>query len=133
MIDFQRLRLLQKQEEQLRWMIIRAKARATRTTRTISGMPHGGGTGQMMEEQVVMIATLKEKYIEVCEELNQKRTELKKLIKYIRNPNQNLAVQMRYLHGDKIKTICEIMSYSDRQVIRFLRDGELEIIKRADP
>lgn len=133
MIDFPRIRLLQRQEEKLRWMILRAEARATRTTRTLTGMPRGGGAGKGMEDQIIMIATLKEQYIEVFEELNGMKAELRKMLKYIRNPYHNLAVQMRYIHGDKIRTICETMNYSDRQVVRFLRQGEQEVMKRIKP
>ena len=36
-------------------------------------------------------------------------------------------MRMRYIKGMKIKDICETLSYSDRQVIRFLKQGEQEI------
>lgn len=127
MIDFQRIRMLQRQEEKLRWMIIRTETKATRTTTSLTGMPRGGGSGKQMENMVIEIATLKEKYMEISEELTDIRAELKSKIRYLKNPYQNLAIVLRYQKAETIQAICEIMNYSYRQVIRFLKCGEAEI------
>lgn len=127
MIDFQRIRLLNKEEQDLRWRIIRAEARATRTTTNLTGMPRSGGFSNRMEEVIVEIATMKEAYIQITEELSVKKAELEKAIKVIKNPFVLLSIRMRYINGQKIKEICTALSYSDRQVLRFLKQGEREI------
>ena len=128
-VNFARIRLLQKQEERLHWMIIKAEARATRITSHITGMPRGGGVGNKVESDVIEITMLRDKFTETSEELKARRAQLKKKIRWLRDPNVNLAIQLRYLHGAKIKDISETMYYSRRQILRYLKAGEQEIMK----
>ena len=72
MVDFQRIRALNQQKNDLAWRIIRMEARATKSTTTITGMPRSGGNGNRMEEIIIEIATVKEAYIQICEELKIK-------------------------------------------------------------
>ena len=132
MIDFQMIRRMNKQQQDLGWRIIRAEARATRSTTTITGMPRSGNNGNKMENMIVEIATLKESYIEICEKLADMKQELEKKLPSLRNPYVKVSMRMRYIKGMKIKDICETMSYSDRQVIRFLKQGEEEIHKAQE-
>ena len=76
MIDFQMIRRMNKQQQDLGWRIIRAEARATRSTTTITGMPRSGNNGNKMENMIVEIATLKESYIEICEKLAEMKQEI---------------------------------------------------------
>ena len=132
MIDFQMIRRMNKQQQDLGWRIIRAEARATRSTTTITGMPRSGNNGNKMENMIVEIATLKEAYIEICEKLADMKQELEKKLPSLRNPYVQVSMRMRYIKGMKIKDICETLSYSDRQVIRFLKQGEEEIHKAQE-
>ena len=132
MIDFQMIRRMNKQQQDLGWRIIRAEARATRSTTTITGMPRSGNNGNKMENMIVEIATLKESYIEICEKLADMKQELEKKLPSLRNPYVQVSMRMRYIKGMKIKDICETLSYSDRQVIRFLKQGEEEIHKAQE-
>ena len=127
MVDFQRIRQLNQQKNDLGWRIIKMEARATKSTTTITGMPRSGGTGNRMEEIIVEIATIKEAYIGICDELNKMQADLEKAMKVISNPMVRVSVHMRYIRGCKIREICETLNYSDRQVIRFLKQGESEI------
>lgn len=127
MIDFQMIRRMNKQQQDLGWRIIRAEARATRSTTTITGMPRSGNNGNKMENMIVEIATLKESYIEICEKLAEMKQEMEKKLPALKNPYVQVSMRMRYIKGMKIKDICETLSYSDRQVIRFLKQGEQEI------
>ena len=127
MIDFQMIRRMNKQQQDLGWRIIRAEARATRSTTTITGMPRSGNNGNKMENMIVEIATLKESYIEICEKLAEMKQEMEKKLTALKNPYVQVSMRMRYIKGMKIKDICETLSYSDRQVIRFLKQGEQEI------
>lgn len=133
MVDFVRIRKLQEQEARLKWMVIKAEARATRSTTPITGMPRGGGSGNMQEDRMVELAAIREKHQEVFDELKMRRSELKKQVRYLRDPNENLAIQLRYLCGKGIEGeggVCETMSYSKSQVLRFLRSGEARIRSR---
>ncbi len=127
MVDFQRIRQLNQQKNDLGWRIIKMEARATKSTTTITGMPRSGGNGNRMEEIIVEIATIKEAYIGICEELSNRAAELEKAMKVISNPMVRVSIHMRYIRGCKIREICETLNYSDRQVIRFLKQGEREI------
>lgn len=127
MVDFQRIRQLNQQKNDLGWRIIKMEARATKSTTTITGMPRSGSTGNRMEAIIVEIATIKEAYIGICEELNTRAEELEKAMKVISNPMVRVSIHMRYIRGCKIREICETLNYSDRQVIRFLKQGEREI------
>ena len=127
MVDFQRIRALNQQKNDLAWRIIRMEARATKSTTTITGMPRSGGNGNRMEEIIVEIATVKEAYIQICEELKTRTAELEKAMGVLKNPMVSVSIRMRYIHGRKIREICETLNYSDRQVIRFLKQGEREI------
>ena len=127
MVDFQRIRALNQQKNDLGWRIIKMEARATKSTTTITGMPRGGGTGNRMEEIIVEIATIKESYIQICEELNTRKAELERAMSVIKNPMVSVSIRMRYIRGCKIREICETLNYSDRQVLRFLKQGEREI------
>ena len=132
MIDFQMIRRMNKQQQDLGWRIIRAEARATRSTTTITGMPRSGNNGNKMENMIVEIATLKESYIEICEKLAEMKKELEKKLPALKNPYVQVSMRMRYIKGMKIKDICETLSYSDRQVIRFLKQGEQEINREEE-
>lgn len=132
MVNFQRIRQLNQQKNDLGWRIIKMEARATKSTTTITGMPRSGGTGNRMEEIIVEIATIKEAYIGICDELNKMQAELEKAMKVISNPMVRVSVHMRYIRGCKIREICETLNYSDRQVIRFLKQGENEINEAED-
>lgn len=127
MVNFQRIRQLNQQKNDLGWRIIKMEARATKSTTTITGMPRSGGTGNRMEKIIVEIATIKEAYIGICDELNKMQADLEKAMKVINNPMVRVSVHMRYIRGCKIREICETLNYSDRQVIRFLKQGESEI------
>ena len=127
MVDFQRIRALNQQKNDLAWRIIRMEARATKSTTTITGMPRSGGNGNRMEEIIVEIATVKEAYIQICEELKTRTAELEKAMGVLKNPMISVSIRMRYIHVRKIREICETLNYSDRQVIRFLKQGEREI------
>ena len=132
MIDFQMIRRMNKQQQDLGWRIIRAEARATRSTTTITGMPRSGNNGNKMENMIVEIATLKESYIEICEKLAEMKKEMEKKLPALKNPYVQVSMRMRYIKGMKIKDICETLSYSDRQVIRFLKQGEQEINREEE-
>ena len=127
MVDFQRIRALNQQKNDLGWRIIKMEARATKSTTTITGMPRSGSAGNRMEEIIVEIATIKESYIQICEELNTRKAELEKEMSVIKNPMVSVSIRMRYIRGCKIREICETLNYSDRQVLRFLKQGEREI------
>ena len=105
MIDFQMIRRMNKQQQDLGWRIIRAEARATRSTTTITGMPRSGNNGNKMENMIVEIATLKEAYIEICEKLADMKQELEKKLPSLRNPYVQVSMRMRYIKGMKIKDI----------------------------
>ena len=129
MIDFKRLRLLIREDERLQWAVEKAEARATRSSSSITGMPRGGRSGNKMEDDTIIIVELKEKHLEITTELEQQRKELERALKKVTDPNQYLALRMRYIRGKKLREIEIAMNYSERSIIRFLESGERKVIE----
>ena len=132
MVDFKRIELLQNQERKFALMVIKADARAKKVTSVITGMPRGGSSNNSQEDRMIELVAIKEIYNDVSNELKRRRDELETLIRFLDDPNENLAIQLRYLRGNTVGGVCEKMNYSETQVRRFLRRGEANINRSAE-
>lgn len=130
MTDFIRMRTLMREKERIGWMVEKANARATQTTAIVTGMPRGGGNQQRMEDDTILLATLKEQYEEVTTELTEARTQLKKDIRYLDSDTYKIIVKMRYIAGARIEYIADSLGYSERQIFRILDRAEKKIRSR---
>ena len=127
MIDFIRIRDLARQEEKLRWAVERQTARATRTTTNITGMPRGGGSGNIQEDDIIKLAMLREEHKTAEAALKKERGRLKKAMRVVTDGLERSALSMRYMQGLKIGDIMETLNYSKSSVLRLLRSAEHRI------
>ena len=122
----------------------RAEAAATRTTRLIDGMPHGGRP-QDIADRIENIHELRERSIQAeLDYINHKLNCIDILAK-LENPEYQRVIFKRYVDYEKgrlyvdqyksIKQIAKEMDYSERQTIRILNAALLafdEILKAED-
>lgn len=131
MIDFKRLRMLIKQEEKLRWAIEKQMAKATKTTVSFSGSGSGSHrTESKVEEGAILLATLKDEYRQIDQELKQLRKELKPEIRRFRDPITRTAMNLRYINGVSVRKIAATMDYSEQHIFAMLNKTEDKINKR---
>lgn len=134
MTDFERMRVLIRQEERYRWAVEKQMAKAAKSTTSIS--PTGGMGGSTratsrVEDGAIMLAALKDEYAEIQEELEEARKELKESISRIRNAKKRLdktCLRMRYLQGMSIRRIALSLNYSEDYLHRRMREAEAMII-----
>ena len=126
---FTRIRNLARMEERQRWAVERQMAKCTRSTPVYSAAPRGGGTGQRMEEDVILLGMLKDQHQETRTELEQARASIAPGIRQLRDGNQRMAMTMRYMKNMRIIEIGDVMGYSERQVFRILEKAEARIIQ----
>lgn len=132
MNTFQRIRNLAKQEERQRWAVERQTARCTRITPIISDMPKGGGSGQKMEEDVILLTILKEQHAETLAALKAERGQIAPCIRRLKDGNQRTAMTLRYMKNMRIVEIGNTMGYSERQVFRILEKAETVVLQRLE-
>ena len=134
MTDFERMRVLIRQEERYHWAVEKQMAKATKVTASITPAGGGGGTrrGSRPEDGAVMLATLQEEYKEILDELEEARKELRESIARIRNVKLRLektCLRMRYLQGMSVRQIAVSLNYTEDYLHRKMRDAEALILR----
>ena len=129
MIDFVRMRELIRDEERLKWAVIRQEARATRITTTISDMPKGQPTNNR-EEVMIELAERRAAYHSLCEELKKRRAQLKPEIRRMKSRTQREIIRMRYMKGMSVNDISNEIGYCNKQIYNLLASGESLINQR---
>jgi DNA-directed RNA polymerase specialized sigma24 family protein len=134
MTDFERMRVLIRQEERYHWAVEKQMAKATKSTTSITPAGGCGGTrtGSRPEDGAVMLATLQEEYKEILDELEEARKELRDSIARIRNAKSRLektCLRMRYLQGMSVRQIAVSLNYTEDYLHRKMRDAEALILR----
>jgi len=134
MTDFERMRVLIRQEERYRWAVEKQRAKAGRMTAGISQTGRTGGTrtGSRVEDGAIMLAALEDEYQEILDELTEARTELRESISRIRNAKARLektCIRMRYLQGMSVRQIAVSLNYTEDYLHRKMRDAEALILR----
>ena len=134
MTDFERMRMLIRQEERYHWAVEKQMAKATKSTTAITPAGGCGGrrTGSRPEDGAVMLATLQEEYKEILDELEEARKELRDSIARIRNAKSRLektCLRMRYLQGMSVRQIAVSLNYTEDYLHRKMRDAEALILR----
>jgi DNA-directed RNA polymerase specialized sigma24 family protein len=134
MTDFERMRVLIRQEERYHWAVEKQMAKATKSTTSITPAGGCGGTrtGSRPEDGAVMLATLQEEYKEILDELEEARKELRESIARIRNAKSRLektCLRMRYLQGMSVRQIAVSLNYTEDYLHRKMRDAEALILR----
>lgn len=133
MTDFERMRMLIRQEERYRWAVEKQRAKAEKITSGISQTGRSGSTrtGSQVEEGAIMLAALQDEYKEILDELMQARVELEATIKRIRSAKMRLektCLRMRYMQGMSVRRIALSLGYSEDYLHRKMRQAESRII-----
>ena len=80
MVNLYRMRQLMRQVPRKLWQIEQEKAKATKITTVLTGMPRGGSGRNQVEDGAIKLTELKEAYAEVSNELHYMQVELIPLI-----------------------------------------------------
>ena len=134
MTDFERMRVLIRQEERYRWAVEKQKAKASKMTSVISQTGRAGTArqGSRVEEGAVMLAALEDEYKEILDELTAARNELKDSIARIRNAKARLektCLRMRYMQGMSVRQIAVSLNYTEDYLHRKMRGAEALILR----
>lgn len=81
---------------------------------SLSGMPSGGHDGTSKQERTVLIKLeLEEKLQDMYAEENRQREEIESLIEQMDNPDEQTAIEMRYLDRANWKAISVVLHGSE--------------------
>lgn len=130
MINFHRMRFLINRLPAARFRVDKAKARATKTTTILTGMPRGSSTGNQVEDGVILIEYARQALDSITTELEAMRTELKPMIELLESPLQKNAMWMRYIEGHSVREIAYSLNYSEQHIFRILTIAERNIQKK---
>lgn len=129
MIDLYRMRQLIRQTVNVEWQIEQERARATKITSIITGMPRGGSQRDQIQDGAIRIAELEEAYAEIIRELEQMRSELGTLISQMVDANNRAAMRLRYIKGWSPKDIAKAIHRTDRSVYYYLSRAEDALVR----
>lgn len=127
MIDFVRMRQLMKTEERLCWALIRERAKAEKSTATLSmNGSRGGETHSRTEDGAIALSVLTDEYNQITAELELQRKELKKYMWRLSDMRRTV-MKLRYMKGMSCRKIAEGLNYSRDHICHMVKAAELEI------
>jgi len=130
MVNLYRMRQLIRQTVKVQWKIEQEKARATKITTVLTGMPRGGKQSNQVEDGAIKLADLKEAYGEIVEELENMRIELDPLISELDNADDRAVMRLRYIKGFSPEDIAEAIHRTDRSVYYYLSRAEDLLVRK---
>jgi len=108
--------------ERLRRKVEELEALAERVTLPLSPLPKGGGSN-LVDENWAKLIDYKNKCAWLLVLYEAEARELEEELECIRNPNIRTAMKYRYIDDLTVEEIAERMSYSTRNIDRFLNTG----------
>jgi DNA-directed RNA polymerase specialized sigma24 family protein len=129
-INLYRMRQLLRQTVKVQWRIEREMARATKSTTVITGMPHGGGPHNAVEDGAIRVAELRDAYREIMEELETAQAALDPLISELEDADDRAVMRLRYIKGFSPEDIAEAIHRTDRSVYYYLSRAEDQLARR---
>lgn len=131
MIDFQRMRTLIRDEERLRWAVMREEAKATRAT--ASWNRNGGGgrnrTSSRVEDGGIALTILKDGYNQTMTELTKMRSELRKRLRGLTGLEESV-IKMRYIEGMSCAEIARKIHYDKCYMHHVVKNAENKVNRR---
>lgn len=125
MIDFKRFRIAIDRKNVALFALEKARARATKVTTTITGMPRGTSTGKQVEDGAIRIAEAKEALEARTQELKLFQDELTRMLSAMKDERQKRYLSMRYLEEMSVPKIAIRESYSESTIYEELKRAEL--------
>lgn len=129
MVKLSRMRQLIRQIPPMVFNLNRAEANATKITAVITGMPRGSDNHSKVEDGAILIASLREAYIEAFDELNAMQDELEPLIDTLDDADCIAAMRLRYIMRFKPEEVAGDQYRDVRTVYRYLRKAEAQLIQ----
>lgn len=129
MVNLNRMRYLIAYEQRLRFDRLKKLSQVTKITSTITGMPHGSGNGNKVQDGAIALAEVEDAYREVINELGTLRKELTVLIPSLDNPDDIGVMRLRYIDGWKLSDIPEAVNLSDRAMFYHLASAERKLVQ----
>jgi len=130
MVNLYRMRQLMRQVPRKLWQIEQEKAKATKITTVLTGMPRGGSGKNQVEDGAIKLVELKEAYAEVSTELHYMQVELIPLIDTLEDARLSATMRLRYINGYSQDEIADAIYVATRTVRRYLMLAERELCKR---
>ena len=130
MINLYRMRMLMRQVPRKLWQIEQEKAKATKITTVLTGMPRGGKQSNQVEDGAIKLAELNEAYAEVSNELHYMQVELQPLINDLDNADDRAVMRLRYINGFSPEDIAEAIHRTDRSIYYYLSRAENELCRK---
>lgn len=125
MIDFKRFRIAIDRKNVALFALEKARARATKVTTTITGMPRGTSTGKQVEDGAIRIAEAEEALEARTQELKLFQDELTRMLSAMKDERQKKYLSMRYLEEMSVPKIAIRESYSESTIYDELKRAEL--------
>ena len=125
MIDFKRFRIAIDRKNVALFALEKARARATKVTTTITGMPRGTSTGKQVEDGAIRIAEAEEALEARTQELKLFQDELTRMLSVMKDERQKKYLSMRYLEEMSVPKIAIRESYSESTIYEELKRAEM--------
>lgn len=129
-INLFRMRQLMRQIPRKLWQIEQERAKATKITTVLTGMPRASGNHSQVEDGAIKLAELEEAYADALSELYGMRQLLEPLIDTLEDARLSATMRLRYIKGYSQDEIAESIYVATRTVRRYLCQAEKELYKR---
>ena len=129
MINLYRMRKLIRDTVKLQWKVEQERAKATKITAAMTGMPRGSDNHSRVEDGAIKIADVTDAYREVVTELEAMRSELDPLISTLENADDRAVMRLRYIKGFSSEDIAEAIHRTDRSIYYYLGRAEDQLAR----
>lgn len=129
-INLFRMRQLMRQVPRKLWQIEQERAKATKITTVLTGMPRASGNHSQVEDGAIKLAELEEAYADALKDLKEMRRMLEPLIDTLEDARLSATMRLRYINGYSQEEIAESIYVATRTVRRYLYQAEKELCKR---
>ena len=129
MINLYRMRKLIRDTVKLQWKVEQERAKATKITAAMTGMPRGSDNRSRVEDGAIKIADVTDAYREVVTELEAMRSELDPLISTLENADDRAVMRLRYIKGFSSEDIAEAIHRTDRSIYYYLSRAEDQLAR----
>ena len=124
------MRQLMRQIPRKLWQIEQERAKATKITTVLTGMPRASGNHSQVEDGAIKLAELEEAYADALKDLKEMRRLLEPLIDTLEDARLSATMRLRYINGYSQEEIAESIYVATRTVRRYLYQAEKELCKR---
>ena len=129
MVNLYQMRKLIRDTVKLQWKVEQERAKATKITATITGLPRGSDNHSKVEDGAIKITDITAAYAEVLNELETMRIELDPLISTLDNADDRAVMRLRYIKGFSSEDIAEAIHRTDRSIYYYLSRAEDQLAR----